>query len=720
MGSVPTTAGVGERLSRTCSMTDDVSRLRYVSGARRSAVERLGIRRVRDLLLHIPHRYLDFTHVTDIAHADVGQEATIVATVDKVTLKRPRPRMQVVEVYLLDSTGVIEATFFRQPWIAEQLSQGDVVALSGKVTFSYGFKQMKAPFWEVVGSKGQAGDYARILPVHPVGDGISVAWMRRIVSAALADVGDVADFLPAGTRAARGLMSLARALRQIHFPLTMESKEEARRRLAYDELLCLQLALLTRQRLELRGVTPFSHSVDGPHMRALVAAMPFDLTREQRAAADDILHDMASDHVMNRLLLGDVGTGKTAVAAVAMAAVADSGTQAAVMAPTSVLAAQYAQKIGPLLDEAGVTWRLVTGSTDVDARAEAAAGLASGEVCVVFGTTAIISDDLEFRRLTLVVIDEQHRFGVSQRAALRSKGAGADLLAMTATPIPRTLALTAYGDMECSRIRHRPKTGAGVVTTCIPPESADLAYGAIREACAEGHQAYVVCPLIDEKDDGSELDDVPEASRSGATRIHSAEATYRELSQRVLKGLRVGLLTGRMGAAQKDEAMEAFRRGDVDVLVSTTVIEVGVDVPNATVMLVYDADRFGLATLHQLRGRVGRGDWEGHVFLECAAKKGTPARTRLAALERTSDGFELAELDLKLRHEGEALGYRQHGGPSLKVVDLAQDEELMGWAREDALKIFSQDPSLAEDVHRPLAIELRDRFGAYFEEVLHA
>ncbi|MGN0076452.1 MAG: ATP-dependent DNA helicase RecG [Parafannyhessea sp.] len=720
MGSVPTTAEVGERLSRTCSLTDDVSRLRYVSGARRTALERLGITRVRDLLLHVPSRYLDFTNVTDIAHADVGQVATVVATVDKVTLKRPRPRMQIVEVYLLDQTGVIEATFFRQPWIADQLKQGDQVALSGKVTFGYGFKQMKAPFFEVLGSGDDVGDLARILPVHPVGEGMSAAWMRRIVSAAVADAGDVADFLPARIVAEHGLMTLARAIREVHFPSSMGLKELARRRLAFDELLCLQLALRTRQRVELGGVTPVAHVTDGPRMAALLDAMPFELTDEQRAAADQILADMGSDHVMNRLLLGDVGTGKTAVAAVALAAVADTGSQAAVMAPTSVLARQYAQKLGPLLDAAGITWRLVTGATDARARQEAAAALATGDVCVAFGTTALLSDDVAFRRLSLVVIDEQHRFGVGQRAALREKGAGADLLAMTATPIPRTLALSLYGDMQCSRITKRPRAGAGVTTKCIPPESADLAYGAIREACEAGHQAYVVCPLVDEKDDGSELDDVPEASRSAASRIHSAVQTQRELERGALKGLRVGLLTGRMSADEKDEAMESFRRGDLDVLVSTTVIEVGVDVPNATVMLVYDADRFGLATLHQLRGRVGRGDWSGEVFLECAAKQNTTARERLQALERTSDGFELAELDLRLRHEGEVLGLRQHGGVSLRLVDLAEDADLVAWAHEDAERIVARDATLSSDELRPLAMEVRDRFGAYFEEVLRA
>lgn len=690
--------------------------LRYVRGARAEALGRMGLTRVRDVLLNVPHRYLDFSSVVDIAHADVGSKATIVATVDRVKLKRPRPRMQVVEVFVLDQTGVMQVTFFRQLWIADQLKRGDLIALSGKVTFSYGFKEMRAPFMECLGGEDDSSSYARILPVHPTTEGVSAAWMRRIVSAAVAEHADVCDVLPARLVARRRLMTLARALREVHFPRTMALKDEARRRLAYDELVCLQLALMTRQSLEQRGITPTSHVTDGAHVRALRAALPFALTDEQRQAEDEILADMAAPHPMNRLLLGDVGTGKTAVAAVALAAAADTGSQAAMMAPTSVLAAQYAERLGPLLDAAGVTWALVTGSTPEGKRAQIEVDIAAGRTSVVFGTTAILSDALAFARLSLVVIDEQHRFGVDQRAALRHKSAGADLLAMTATPIPRTMALTFYGDMSCSRIVHRPNPGAGVSTTCIAPENLDLAYGAIREAHEQGRQAYVICPLVDDDDDGTGLDDVPAASLSRARTLHSAVTTQRQL-RRTLAGLCVGLLHGRLPAADKDAIMCDFRAGAIDVLVCTTVVEVGVDVPNATVMLVFDADRFGLATLHQLRGRVGRGDQAGRVFLSCAARRDTPARRRLAALEATSDGFELAELDLKIRHEGEVLGYRQSGGVSLRIADLAEDGDLIAWAHEDAAAIVEHDPTLREDEHVALSLEVQDRFGAYFEEV---
>ena len=713
----PSIGEASERVARSVSLFAPSSRLRYVSSARLEALEKLGLNRVRDVLLHVPHRYLDFSRVEKIAFADLGSEVTVVGTVDKVTLKRPRPRMQIVEVMAVDETGVLKAVFFKQPWVADQLHKGDIVALSGKVTYDYGFRQMRSPFYEKLGSGGDVLQLARVLPVHPVSEGLTVSWMRRIVAAALADAGDVCDVLPASLVARRGLPTRARAFRDVHFPPTLEAAELARRRLAYEELLCLQLALLARRDMSLAGVSPVAHTVTGPYVAALRRALPFALTAEQEEALSEILADMAAPRVMNRLLLGDVGTGKTAVAAVALAAVADTGTQAAMMAPTSVLATQYANRLGPILSAAGIGWALITGATPASERASAVASIAAGTTSVVFGTTALLSEDVAFRKLSLVVIDEQHRFGVGQRVALREKGLGADQLTMTATPIPRTLALSLYGDMDLSRIRHRPVAGAGVTTKALAPENIDIAYGAIRDAVTEGLQAYVVCPLVDDDDEGQDLEDVPEQTRSSAEHLHSAVQVARELSERIFPDLRVGLLHGRMSAADKDAVMARFNSAEIDILVCTTVVEVGVDVPNACVMLVHDADRFGLATLHQLRGRVGRGKHSGEVYLACAAKEGSPARRRLAALEATSDGFELAELDLTLRHEGELLGYRQHGGVSLKIVDLATDGDLVGWAHGDARAIVDVDPSLEDPSHRALAIEVADRFGIYFEEV---
>lgn len=712
------------RLMRTCSLTEDVSRLTYVSGAREEALRRLGIERVGDLLLHVPFRYLDFSHAYTIESAPLGEVLTIVGVVDRVS-NRPTSRrgMTVTEVFLLDETSVLKIAFFKQPWIARDLARGDRLAVMGKVEFAFGFKQMAAPHYEKLEADGSG---AAILPVHAVRDGISQAWMRRIMAVALEGVGTFCDPVPAQLRSGRRLMCLSRAIRAIHFPRLMAEADVARRRLAYDELLYLQLALRLRNDVNLLGVPAFSHEV-GSHVERMRAALPFALSDEQEAAVQEILSDMAcGGRVMNRLLLGDVGTGKTAVACLALAAVADSGTQSCVMAPTGVLAQQYAVKSGPLLERAGVSWALLTGSTPPSERASMLEKLARGEVTVLFGTHAVLGEEVSFKRLTLVVIDEQHRFGVGQRNALRAKGPGADLLVMTATPIPRTLALSVYGDLSTSVIRHRPVPGAGVGTEVLESANRDIAYGSLRDALTQGRQAYVICPLVSAQEGTDELEDVPglDVDEQGRARqavsLHDVEGELREL-RRILPEARIEMLHGKMPSRSKDEIIDAFRDGRIDVLVSTTVVEVGVDVPNATVMLIENGERFGLATLHQLRGRVGRGSVPGtcYVLTEVRAKRGkrTPARERLEALAKTSDGFELAEMDLRLRHEGEILGIRQHGGVSLRYVDLDADVDLIEWAHADAEDLLTYSRDLSAAATMPLRHEIVARYGDVFKEV---
>ena len=659
---------VSERFAQSNALDEDIARLKYVSGKREEALRRLGIRTVGDLLLHIPHRYLDFTRSWSIEMAPIGAVCTIIATVDRIVQKQPRPRMQVTEVSLVDETGVLQVAFFRQPWIAQQLKQGDRLAVMGKVEFAYGFKQMASPHFEKLEEGRAAGT---ILPVHYVSDGVSQAWMRRIVSGALEVVGNPFDPIPAPLRAKRKLMSNARALRSIHFPSSMAERDIARARLAYEECLYLQLALRLRNDGGLVDVVPYAHTA-GEHLAALKQALPFSLSDEQDAAFQDILHDMCDGgRVMNRLLLGDVGTGKTAVAACALAVAADSGTQACVMAPTSVLARQYADKTGPLLSQAGMSWALLTRATPASERERIHSQLESGELDVLFGTHAVLSDDVTFKHLSLVVIDEQHRFGVGQRNALRAKGPGADLLVMTATPIPRTLALSVYGDLDTSIIRHRPVPGAGVTTRVLTESSRDLAYGAIREAHAKGQQAYVICPLVEPSDSADELEDVPGIARDDEGRVtvpvplHDT-ATELDRLRLALPGLVIERLHGRMPAGEKDRVIDAFRRGEIDVLVSTTVVEVGVDVPNATVMVIENGERFGLAALHQLRGRVGRSNQKGYCYLLSPPDEllSSDARRRLRAIEEFSDlgsGFNIAMQDLDIRGAGNLLGAEQSG-----------------------------------------------------------
>ncbi len=715
----PSVPPASDRLLRTLSLGEDVSRLKYVSGAREEALHRMGIETVEDLLLHIPRRYLDFTHAYTIEAAPLGEVATIVGTVDRVSLKHPKPRLSVVEVSLVDDTGVLQLAFFKQPWLAKQLSRGDRMAVQGKVEFSYGFKQMASPHFERLDDHASAG---AMIPVHPVSEGVSVAWMRRIVSGALERVGAFADHLPAPLRARRGLMSASRALRSIHFPLSGAEREQARRRLAYDELLHLQLALRLRNDANLLDVTPHAHAV-GAHVEAFRRVLPFSLTDEQDAAVSDILRDMQDgSRVMNRLLLGDVGTGKTAVACFGLAAVADSATQGCVMAPTGVLAQQYAHKSGPLLERAGITWALLTGATSASEREDMLHRLASGELQVLFGTHAVLSDDVVFRELSLVIIDEQHRFGVNQRNALRAKGPGADLLVMTATPIPRTLALSVYGDLDVSIIRKRPVAGAGVATHVLTEANRDVAYGAVREALAAGRSAYVICPMVEPTDHAEDLEDVPGIGGEDDQqhpRLHNVVEETERLKT-VFRDARIDMLHGRMPAQEKDRAIARFRVGETDVLVSTTVVEVGVDVPDATVMIIEDGERFGLATLHQLRGRVGRGGHAGLCYVMTHAGAGgrrSPAQDRLEALERTDDGFSLAEMDLRLRHEGEILGLRQHGGVSLRFVDLDADVELIEDAHEDAQELLRYASTLQSVATLPMRQEVVKRYGDVFKEV---
>ncbi len=653
------------------------------------------------LVRHYPFRYLDLSNVVSLADIRPGDDATVVGRVHEVKVKKPRPRLSVTEVAIVDGTGVLIGVWFNQPWVQQRFMAGERVAFSGKVVLDYGFKRITTPFVEKLAAEDDSETIGRILPVHRTTEGLTTGWLRRLVAAAVDDIADVPDHLPASLRIDRALVSLGIALRDIHFPPSIESARRARERLAYDELLLLQLYMALRRHSLTREHAGLAHRVDGPALAALRDAIPFQLTDDQLRATDEILSDMALPRPMNRLLLGDVGTGKTVVATQALACAFDTGTQAAMMAPTEVLAIQYAEKIGPLLDRAGVPWGLLTGSTSAAQRRELLQGVADGRIAVVFGTHALLDQSVSFKRLSLAIVDEQHRFGVNQRLGLRGKGTSPDLLVMTATPIPRSLALTLYGDLATSYVRERPHCSAGVTTRLVKPHTATPAHDAVRAAAKAGHQSYVVCSLVDESDSAQAKAAIREAER---------------LRNEIFPHLRVGLLTGRMRPAEKAETMSAFRAGDLDVLVSTTVIEVGVDVPNATVMIIEDADRFGLAQLHQLRGRVGRGTTPGEVWL-VADPKSAESRERLAAVLATNDGFELAERDLRLRGEGHILGDKQHGIPDLKLASLIEDLAMVERARADAYAIVQSDPQLVQPHHAPLLRELRRTFDRAWEWV---
>ena len=693
-------------------------KVRAVSPARAKNLSKMGIVTVRDLLENYPRRYIDLSNVESAARAPIGQFVTVVGTVDEITEKQPRRRLHILEVSIFDGTGIIIATWFRQPWMAAKFERGMRVAFSGKVSFEYGFKRMSNPYVAFLGEPGQPqARLAQMIAVHPTTEGISTTWMRRFVANALEQTADMTDALPVDLRLKHGLIGKKAALRQIHFPEDRTQMLQARKRLAYEEVLRLQLEMMRLRRAETLDAAPIVH-VPGACMESLRARLPYTLTEEQERAVADIVGDMGAPRCMNRMLLGDVGTGKTIVAAFGLALAADSGCQAAMMAPTEVLARQYAGKLGPLFDAAGISWGTLTGSTAPEERERLLAGAQDGTLQVLFGTHALIEPTVSFARLSLVVIDEQHRFGVNQRAALRMKGPGCDLLVMTATPIPRTLALTLYGDLDTSYIRTRPGNVTPTRTELVSRDARGRAYEAIKEALAQGRQAYVICPLVglsrerraERAEDGSLFASL--ASGSDISDPKAAEEEATRLQREVFAGYTVGLLTGRMSAAEKQQVMDAFNAGEIDVLVATTVVEVGVDVPNATMMLIEDADRFGLSQLHQLRGRVGRGEHPGTVFLVAdPGKDDVETRARMDAFVSTTDGFELAEADLRTRHEGDVLGSRQHGAETLKLVNVIDDAKLIACAHADALEILESDPDLRAPEHVALAADIERVFA---------
>ena len=685
------------RVERLARWDLPASEARFVDRSRADALARLGVETVGDLIRHFPFRYLDLSDMRPLVKALPGDEITVTGRVHRVTVKRPRPRLTIVEVAVTDSTGILLGVWFNQPYMADRFQEGEHVAFAGRVEQEFGFMQMKNPFVEKLGSAEAPSYLGRVLPVHRTTDGLTTNWLRRLVAAAVDDFADIPDFLPTRLRIRRGLVSERAALRAMHSPRNIAEADSARRRLAYDELFCLQLGLASRRHsitVERPGI---AHVVEGPALARLRAALPFALTTDQTAAVDEILGDMLSLRPMNRMLLGDVGTGKTAVAAHALAAVSDTGSQAAMMAPTEVLAVQYSERVGPLLEEAGISWALLTGSLAAKPRSTVLAAVESGEITVLFGTHALIEKGVRFERLSLAIVDEQHRFGVAQRLALRQKGTAADMLVMTATPIPRSLALTRFGDLETSYLRQRPH-GDGeprVTTRLVTKAHRDGAYEEVRSAVRQGRQAYVVCALVDESD---------------AVQARSANAEATRLQREVFRDLRVGLLTGKMTSAERLGVMQRFRNAEVDVLVATTVIEVGVDVPNATVMLIEDAERFGLAQLHQLRGRVGRGEYPGSVLL-FADPKTAESRARMKAVVSTTDGFVLAEEDLRLRGAGQMMGEAQHGLPELTVASLVDDTDLLDIARQDARALIDEDPHLSTPECLALGSEAKRRFS---------
>lgn len=689
----------------------DIARLKGVGEAKQRALHEYGISDVLELLMTYPRRWVDRTNQQRVADAALGEEVLLVVEVRGVEERQMRNRRKMVNVRVGDGTGTLRITFFNQPWRARQLTVGLVVAIHGKVEDYRGSFQMTNPVVDLIGDRT-----GRIVPIYPQSEKVRITtWelaalvdqaLRRCESRGLADPLSVAD------QERLGLIGRFEALKSIHGPDSMADATAARRRLAFDELLRVQVELVRRKRELERTSQGIEHVVGGELVERFVGALPFPLTEAQRRAIDEIDTDMASPQPMHRLLQGDVGAGKTIVAVAALLNAVSGGHQGALMAPTEVLAEQHGSGVKALLDglvvvdgdnlfgERPLRVELLTNRVTGQDRREVLAGLADGSVDIVIGTHALIQEGVEFGSLGAVVVDEQHRFGVEQRAALRAKSDGVvpDLLVMTATPIPRTAAMTVYGDLEVSALDELPPGRTPIATYwAAGPLSEANVWASVRDEVETGRQAYVVCPLIEESEN---------------LEVASAEETFEQLAAGELSNVRVGLLHGRMSSAEKEATMEAFRARELDVLVATTVIEVGVDVPNATVMVVLDADRFGIAQLHQLRGRVGRGEHASTCWLMTTSEDANP---RIEALVASTDGFELAEIDLELRGEGTLMSSAQKGRSDLRLASLRRDRELIEQAREVAFRIIDDDPELAQsDVLRSeITLLLSEREGDY-------
>lgn len=680
-------------------LAQSVIALKGVGPALRDQLNKLGVETILDMLYLFPRRYDDYSLMKSIKELRFGEQVTIIGTIWETRARLLRTNQKMVQSVISDGTGTIQAQWFNQPWLAEKLRAGTQIVLSGKVDQYLGRLIMTNPEWEPLETEPLRT--RRIVPVYPLTQGLNGNKLRELMRTAVNTWAPrVPDPLPRSVRKSQNLYTLFQAITQLHFPDNQTTLHQARRRLMFDELFLLQLGMQgKRQSWQAAPGIPLQVAPEA--LQPFYDSLPFALTGAQQRVIGEIQADMARPVPMNRLLQGDVGAGKTLVAAAAMLTAVYAGAQAALMAPTEILAEQHYRSLSRQLAPLGIKLALLTGSTPAAEKEATLAALATGEIQIAIGTHALIQTHVTFQNLALAVIDEQHRFGVEQRGALRSKGAetadgqpNPHLLVMSATPIPRTLALSLYGDLELSVLDEMPPGRQEIKTRWLYPTERERAYAFIRRQVAEGQQAYIIYPLVEESDKIEEK---------------AAVAEYERLQNEVFPDLRLGLIHGRLRADEKEAAMHAFHRGDTHILVATSVIEVGVDVPNATVIVIEGANRFGLAQLHQFRGRVGRGDKQSYCIL-IADSTSAEAEERLRALEQTNDGFALAEKDLALRGPGEFFGQRQSGLPELKLASLL-DMTLVEAARTEAMKLFAADPFLQQPEHSLL----RERVARFWE-----
>lgn len=663
----------------------DIRFLKGVGEKRAELLRKKGIDTVGALLRFYPRAYLDWQNITPISECHEGENVCVRAEITSpVKTANIRRGMTLYKFSAADDSGVIEVTLFNRKYLAENLREGRSYLFYGKLGYGITLRQMSSP--EIM-----PAEYIGIEPVYAATEGLSSKTIEKIMKNALVYTDSMQDAIPDGIRQKNGLCDFKTALKSIHFPLERQALESAKRRLVFEELFVLQTGLLflKRRRRALAGCTVKENLLD-----EFKKTLSFKLTGAQERVINECLTDMMLPRPMNRLIQGDVGSGKTAVAAALMYISAGNGFQSALMAPTELLAEQHFKTLCKITENSGIKCALLTGSLTKKQKDEVKAGLKSGEIKVAVGTHALLTDDVEFENLGLVVTDEQHRFGVGQRGRLSSKGNNPHTLVMSATPIPRTLGLIIYGDLDISIIDEYPAGRQKVATYCVDSSYNARVYNYIKKFIAEGRQAYIVCPLVDENE---------------ALGIKSASEYYEELSENQFKGYTVGLLHGKMKPKDKESVMRRFAAGEIQLLISTTVIEVGIDVPNAALMVIENAERFGLSQLHQLRGRIGRGEYSSACILISDVKSGDTKR-RLDVIKNNTDGFKIADEDLKLRGPGDFLGSRQHGLPDMKIADIFADRETLHSAGKEAEELLRRDPMLHDAENAGLRSEITELF----------
>ena len=674
-------------------LSDSVQFVKGVGPKMKENLRRLGISTVEDLLNFFPRRYQDWTRVTKMEDAHYGEEQVLYGRILEVKEIHPRMRMSILRVTISDGTGSAVLTYFNQPWKKNEFAVNCHVLAFGKPEYDYGHLTVQNAETEFA-EPSELPSLQKLVPVYPLTEGIKISRMRAMISYALDHTEDITENLPAEVILREHLMGRLRAYRAMHNPPDWKTQQEARRRMAYEELFFMQAGILLLRKKREKDVSAIKCAPSGKLVEAVLKNLPFRLTAGQQQAFRDIEDDMEGVVPMNRLVQGDVGSGKTAVAALALAKIAENGYQGALMAPTEVLAGQHYQTLQELYRGLPLRIAYLSGNTKAKERKEILKGLADGSIQILIGTHALIQEDVIFAYLGLVITDEQHRFGVKQRKALETKGASPHILVMTATPIPRTMALSVYGDLDISAIRGMPPGRSPVKTYGIDGSYLQRVYNFMGREMEAGHQVYVVCPLVEK----SEKQD-----------LASAVAVYEDLRDRVFPRFSVGLVHGRMKNDEKEKVMDDFRDGKIQLLVATSVIEVGVNVPNATIMFVYGADRFGLSQLHQLRGRVGRGKSQSYCILY-TDNQNEITRLRIRLMCEIHDGFLLSEKDLLLRGSGEFFGYHQHGMPDLRVTDIIRDLPLLESARKEAGRAVSRGMDFRA--------ELQHRFGgAFFKRI---